>query len=107
MIASWCTLWFVGFGGMATGFVMWALQENKQGLVAQNAAEVFNQHFSLFLYVLLSGIFAVVTFGIGLLVVLPFWLVLAISWLIVSINSARRGFEGDVYRAPFVVRILK
>ena len=107
MLASWCTAFFVGFGGMITGLLMWFLQEDKKGLVAQNAAEVFNQHFSLFVYFVCSLVFAVATLGIGFLFVIPFWIVLAVMWFVVCINSARRGFDGEVYKAPFVLRVIK
>lgn len=114
-VAALLTSWTIGFAGMLVGFVFWVIQKDRQNLVAQNAAECFNFNLSMFLYtcgiLLFSGVFALVTLGLGLVVLIPLLLVIgliiAVMWLVLSIIAAREGFEGKVYRYPLTMRFLK
>lgn len=100
------TSWIVGFGGMLPAFLVWLVQEDRQGLVAKNAAYAFNLNFSLFVYSAVSIVFVVLTLGIGVLVAAPFWILLALWWCVASIKAARQGFLGSMPSSSFLIRVL-
>ena len=100
------TSWCAGFGGMLPAFFVWLVQEDRKGLVAQNAAYAFNLNLSLFAYTVISIVFIVMTLGIGVLLALPFWLALALWWFIASLAAMREGFLGNVPRSAFIFKAL-
>ena len=45
--------------------------------------------------------------GIGLIVALPMWLVLALAWIVCTLLAAFKAYDGQPYRYPITIRLFK
>jgi uncharacterized Tic20 family protein len=100
------TSWGAGIGGMLAAFVVWVAKKDESDFIRQNAAEAFNFNFSMFIYAAAGLLFAIFTLGIGLLIIIPLAIVLAIVWLWCTIQAARAGFDGELYHYPLSIKLL-
>lgn len=100
------TSWCAGVGGMVAGFIVWLMKKDESPFIRKHAAEAFNFNFSMFLYVAATLVFIVMTFGVGVLVIWPVWVVLALVWLWCTVKAAIAGFDGREYRYPISFRIM-
>lgn len=120
MLLAFFTSWFIGFGGMAVAGVAYLLLGNdKNKFARKHAVEAFNFNFTMFFITLLACtigvlatiIIAVLTFGVGLLVIIPVALVIILLmmlvWIVASVLAGIAGFQGKEYRYPFTWRILE
>ena len=100
------TSWSAGIGGMVAAFIVWLMKKDESPFIRKHAAEAFNFNFSMFVYAAASLLFVVFTLGIGVLVIWPVWILLAIIWLWCTIKAAIAGFDGKEYRYPLSIRLL-
>ena len=121
LLAAFLTHLFAGVAGMGAAIAIWFLVRDRHPFAATHAKEAFNFNFSMFLYacvVIAIGFVlvgaTVLTLGIGALVTLPAALVLglvvvalALAWLVLSIIATVKAYEGQPYRYPLAIRLLK
>ena len=100
------TSWSAGIGGMVAAFIVWLMKKDESSFIRKHAAEAFNFNFSMFVYAAASLLFVVFTLGIGVLVIWPVWILLAIIWLWCTIKAAIAGFDGKEYRYPLSIRLM-
>ncbi|MHB1272150.1 MAG: DUF4870 domain-containing protein [Rhodanobacter sp.] len=50
---------------------------------------------------------SIMTFGIGLIIAIPLWVIIGITWLVFTIIAAVKANEGVRYRYPFTLRLIK
>lgn len=107
MVLAVMTSWMAGLAGMVGAGVVAAIRPMDSEFVARHAREAFNFNASLFLYSIAAVILAVVTLGIGLLVIVPMVLLFLVLWLVCSIIAATRALDGREYRYPLTIRLWK
>ena len=100
------TSWSAGIGGMVAAFIVWLMKKDESSFIRKHAAEAFNFNFSMFVYAAASLLFVVFTLGIGVLVIWPVWILLAIIWLWCTIKAAIAGFDGKEYRYPLSIHLM-
>ena len=105
-LTAFFTSWSAGIGGMIAAFVVWVIKKDESPFIRKHAAEAFNFNFSMFVYAAASLLFVVFTLGIGVLVIWPIWVALAIVWLWCTIKAAIAGFDGKEYRYPLSFRLM-
>lgn len=101
------TTWFAGIGGALGALVVWFLVRDKYAFASEHAKEAFNFNISMFIYAVISIAIAVFTLGIGLLVLAPLWVVLALAWIVLTIIASMKAYEGQHYRYPITLRLMK
>ena len=83
----------------------------RSAWVRAHAVEELNFQLSQLLYALIfvvgGVLLAVVTAGIALLVLIPFWLVWIIWVFVVAIIAVSRASNGSLYRYPLTIRFVK
>ncbi len=47
------------------------------------------------------------TLGLGIVVALPIWAVLALVWLVCSLIAAFKAYDGQQYRYPLTIRLFR
>lgn len=121
LIAAFMTSMLAGVAGAIAALVMWFIVRDRSVFAAEHAKEAFNFNLSMFLYACVSGLIALVliggtvlTLGIGAIVTIPAgivlilaWLALGIAWLVFTIIAAVKAYEGEMYRYPLTIRLLK
>lgn len=107
LVAAVITSWFAGIAGAAAALLVWFLVRDRFAFAAEHAKEAFNFNLSMFLYGVVSVLVVVFTLGIGIIVALPVWIVLALAWLILTIIAAIKAYDGQQYRYPLTIRLFK
>jgi uncharacterized Tic20 family protein len=98
---------FGGFANFLFPLIMWIVRRNDHPFIDETGKEVVNFHLSLLIYYLIGIAFAIMTLGLGLLVVIPFWLVMSGLTIIFAIIGAIKASDGEIYRYPLNLRLIK
>lgn len=115
------TTWMAGLAGVAGAGLVYLIKRDESAFVAAHAREAINFNLSMFIYSCIAVAVAialvgatVLTLGIGLILTLPAGILLvvagcaiAIVWLVCSIIAATKAFNGEPYRYPLTIRLLK
>src|SRR5690606_2056571 len=75
------TTWAAGIAGAVAAFVVWMVTRDKYAFAAEHAKEALNFNVSMFIYAAISVVLVIFTFGLGLIVAVPVWVVLGLMWL--------------------------
>jgi uncharacterized Tic20 family protein len=95
-----------GLFGFAVPLVVWLAKRDESEFVDHHAKEALNFQITLFLVHAALVLFVVLTLGIGILVALPFFLVLYVVELVLGVVAALKAYGGRPYRYPFTLRLL-
>ena len=79
----------------------------ESGFVADHSREQLNFQISLIIYTVVAFVLAVLTLGIGLLVIVPIALLVGLVVIIVTILAAVAANRGDAYRFPLTIRMVR
>jgi len=115
------TSWMAGVAGVVGAGIVYLIKRDDSDFVAGHAREAINFNLSMFIYACLAVATAialvgvtVLTLGIGLIVTLPAGLLLvaacagiAVLWLVCSVIAAFKAWNGERYRYPFSIRLLR
>ena len=115
------TTWMAGLAGVAGAGLVYLIKRDESAFVAAHAREAINFNLSMFIYSCVAAALAVVlvgatvlTLGIGLILTLPAGIVLvvagcaiALMWLVCSVIAASKAWNGEPYRYPLTLRLLK
>ncbi|WP_158601752.1 DUF4870 domain-containing protein [Solilutibacter pythonis] len=121
LIAAFATSWFAGVAGAAAALLVWFLVRERWSFASAHAKEAFNFNLSMCLYAgaaVLTGFLSiggtVITLGFGALVTLSaglllLWVMvaLAVAWLVFTVIAALKAWEGESYRYPLSIRLLR
>jgi uncharacterized Tic20 family protein len=101
------TSWAAGIAGAIAAFAVWMIVRDRSAFAADHAREALNFNVSMFIYAALSLLFLVFTLGIGIIVLLPLWLVLGLMWLVCSLIATFKAYDGAMYRYPLTIRLFR
>lgn len=107
LLAALLTSWVAGIAGAVAALVVWMLVRDKSGFAAAHAKEALNFNLSMFIYAALLTVLVIFTLGIGLVVALPMWVVLALVWIVCTLVAAFKAYDGQQYRYPLTIRLFK
>ena len=74
--------------------------------VRRHAVESLNFQISLLIYTAAAILFSIVTFGLGLIVVLPVGLAAIVAALVFLIQGSIKAANGEDYRYPLTLRFV-
>jgi len=103
-IGSLVSAWFA-LGVLCPLLVL--LLKGSQPFVRRHALESLNYQITLLLLIVAGTIISLVTLGLGLIVVIPAGIVIAVAALIFIIIATMRASDGREYRYPFCLRLVK
>ena len=98
---------WAGVAGAIAALVVWMLVRDKSAFASEHAKEAVNFNLSMFIYAAIAVLLVVFTLGIGLIVALPMWLVLALAWIVCTLLAAFKAYDGQPYRYPITIRLFK
>lgn len=81
--------------------IIWLLKKDESDFVDFHGREYFNLFISYTVYGIISGILVILLVGILLLKIV------GIGLAIFTIIGAVKAFDGEMYRMPFIFRLLK
>ena len=104
LVAAFVALAFLG------PLVVLLAKGNESPWVRRNAVESLNFQLSMLIYgfagTLVAIVLAVVTLGLGLLLIIPLALAFAAFWLVMTIIGAMKAGNGEDYRYPLTIRMV-
>lgn len=106
MVLAFFTSWLAGVAGMVCAGIVAAIRPMDSSFVASHAKAAFNFSASMFIYLILGVLLTIITLGIALIVLIPFAIVIGLTWLVCSIVAASKAIDGELYRYPFSIRLL-
>lgn len=115
------TSWVAGIAGALGALGIWMLKRDESPFVAEHAKEAVNFNLSMFIYscaaVLIGFLLVgatVLTLGLGIILTAPAGIVLllaigaiAVMWLVCSVIATFKAYNGESYRYPLTIRLLK
>jgi hypothetical protein len=79
---------------------------NQSPFVRRHAVESLNFQISLLIYGAVAFLFSLLTFGLGLIIVLPLGLVALVAIIVLLIQASIRASNGEDYRYPLTLRFV-
>ncbi len=102
----------VFLGGLAVlgPLVVWLVKKDEDPWVSEHAREALNFQLTWligsFIGIFAVFVLAVVTLGLGLIVIVPAVVGLLIAWLVFTVKGALAASRGDTYRYPMSIRMV-
>jgi uncharacterized Tic20 family protein len=96
----------LGLLGFVAPLVVWVAKKEESPFVADQAREALNFQITLLGVHVAGWAFALLTLGLGLLVVLPVFVLLWLVELVLGAVGAIRANDGERYRYPFTLRFV-
>ena len=107
LLAAMLTSLWAGVAGAIAALVVWMLVRDKSAFATEHAKEAVNFNLSMFIYAAIAVVLVIFTFGLGLIVALPMWVVLALVWIVCTLIAAFKAYDGQMYRYPLTIRLFK
>ena len=107
LLAAMLTSLWAGVAGAIAALVVWMLVRDKSAFATEHAKEAVNFNLSMFIYAAIAVLLVIFTLGIGLIVALPMWVVLALAWIVCTLLAAFKAYDGQPYRYPITIRLFK
>jgi uncharacterized protein len=98
---------FPAFGNIIGAAIAWIVFKDRSEFANDQGKESLNFQLSLTLYAFVAFIFAFVTFGVGLILVIPVLGIMALFQIILVIVAALEANKGVVYRYPMTIRFVQ
>ncbi len=91
----------IPFGSILAPLVIWLIKRNEMPFVDDQGKEVINFQITVFIAAIVSGLLTLVLIGILMLIVL------GIAWLVLTVMAAIKANNGETYRYPYILRLVK
>ena len=93
--------------GFIVPLIIWLMKKDESDFIDDQGKESLNFQITLALFYLAMGLLCAITCGFGVIIALPLivvaWIVAVVMGIIASIKSN----EGERYRYPFCLRLIK
>jgi uncharacterized Tic20 family protein len=99
--------WAGSIGCFIGPLIIWLVKKDTMPFVNDQAKEALNFNITVAIVFFALFLLALLTFGIGLVISLPLWIIIGIAWLVLTIIAAIKANEGVAYRYPFTLRLVK
>lgn len=99
--------WAGSIGCFIGPLVIWLVKKDTLPFVDDQGKEALNFNITVGIVFLALLILSIVTFGIGLVVAVPLWIIIGIAWLVFTIIAAVKANNGERYRYPLTLRLIK
>jgi uncharacterized protein len=96
-----------GFACFLGPLIIWLIKKDSMPFVNDQAKEALNFNISVAIATLALLVLSAITFGIGLIIAIPMWIVIGVGWLVLTIMAAIKANDGVRYRYPFTLRLIK
>ena len=96
-----------GWGCFIGPLIIWLVKKDTMPFVDDQGKEALNFNITVAIAFLILLLLSVMTFGIGLIIAIPLWVIIGIAWLVLTIVASVKANEGVRYRYPFTLRLIK
>jgi len=96
-----------GWGFFIGPLVIWLMKKDTMPFVDDQAKEALNFNITVSAIFLALLLLSVLTLGIGFLVTLPIMAIVGIGALVLVVMAAMKANNGERYRYPLTIRLIK
>jgi len=96
-----------GWGVFIGPLIIWLIKKDTMPFVDDQGKEALNFNITVAIVFVVLLLLSIMTFGIGLIIAIPLWVIIGITWLVFTIIAAVKANEGVRYRYPFTLRLIK
>lgn len=90
-----------GIGSIVGPLIVWLVKKDQSPFVDEHGKEALNFNISIAIYMIGAGILTIIL--IGFLVMLA----VGIFWAVMSVIAAMKANNGEHYRYPLTIRLIK
>jgi uncharacterized Tic20 family protein len=101
LLAAWFAM------GFLCPLVIWLVYRDRSDFVRRHALESLNFQLSLLIYTAVAVVLILITFGLGVLIIIPLVVIGAIAALVVIILATMAASSGQEYRYPLTIRLVR
>jgi len=101
LVAAWFAM------GFLCPLVIWLLYRYRSDFVRQHALESLNFQLSLLIYTAVAVVLILITFGLGVLIIIPLAVIGAVAALVVIVLATIAASSGSEYRYPLCIRLVR
>ena len=106
-LSSLAGLFTGGLGNVLGPLIIWLVKKDTMPFASDQAKEALNFNITLLIISVILVLVTVFTFGIGIFITLPLGIILGIAWLVLTILAAIKASNGEAYRYPLTLRLIK
>ena len=99
--------WAGSVGSIIGPLIIWLVKKDEMPFVDDQGKEALNFNITVTIVSLGLLLFSLITFGIGFFIAVPCWIIIGIYWLVMTIIAAIRANDGEAYRYPICLRLIK
>jgi len=96
-----------GLGCVIGPLIVWLVKRETMPFAGDQAKEALNFNITAIIVAIGLGIFTFITLGVGALLTVPAACVLFVGWFVLTIVAAMKANNGEPYRYPFAIRLVK
>ncbi len=100
LIAAWFAM------GFLCPLVIWLVYRGRSDFVRRHSLESLNFQLSLLIYTAIAFVLVLITFGLGVLLIVPLIIIGAIAALVFIVLATMAASSGDDYRYPLTIRLV-
>ena len=99
--------WAGSIGCFIGPLVIWLMKRDTMPFVGDQAKEALNFNITVAIIFFALFVLTLVTLGIGALLTVPLMILVGIAWLVFTIIAAMKANNGERYRYPLTLRLVK
>jgi uncharacterized Tic20 family protein len=96
-----------GWGVFIGPLAIWLIKKDTMKFVDDQGKEALNFNITVAIACFALLLLSIVTLGVGLILAIPLWFVIGIGWLVLTIIAAVKSSNGEFYRYPMTLRLVK
>ena len=96
-----------GWGVFLGPLVIWLVKKDTMKFVDDQGKEALNFNITVAIACFALLLLSIVTLGVGLLLAIPLWVIIGIAWLVLTIVASIKANNGEYYRYPMTLRLVK
>jgi len=100
-VAAWFAM------GFLCPLVIWLVYRYRSEFVRRHALESLNFQLSLLIYTAVAVVLILITFGLGVLIIIPLVVIGAVAALVFIILATMAASSGGEYRYPLTIRLVR
>jgi uncharacterized protein len=100
-VAAWFAM------GFLCPLVVWLVYRYRSEFVRRHSLESLNFQLSLLIYTAVAVVLILITFGLGVLIVVPLVVIGAVAAVVVIVLATLAASGGREYRYPLTIRFLR
>lgn len=99
--------WAGSIGCFIGPLVIWMVKKETMPFVDDQAKEALNFNITVAIVFFVLFLMTLLTLGIGIVLTLPLMIIVGLAWLVLTIIASIKANQGERYRYPFALRLVK